>query len=52
MTELPKSYGRRWHVETFMSGLKRLTLSHLRARLQTALFTEAAIRILAYTIHR
>lgn len=52
MTELPKSYGRRWHVETFMSGLKRLTLSHLRARLQAALFTEAAIRILAYTIHR
>lgn len=52
MTELPKSYGRRWHVETFMSGLKRLTLSHLRARLQPALFIEAAIRILAYTIHR
>lgn len=52
MTKLPTSFGRRWHVETFMSGLKRITLSHLRARLQPALFIEAAIRVLAYTIHR
>ncbi len=28
MVEMPKSYGRRWHIETFMSGLKRTTAAH------------------------
>ena len=36
-------YGRRWHVETFISGLKRTTGSMLHARIERSLFTEAAI---------
>lgn len=45
-------YGRRWIVESFMSGLKRTTGSMLRARDQACLFTEAAIRVLAYALRR
>jgi hypothetical protein len=52
MTRLPKKYGRRWHVESFISGLKRTTGSTLLARQESALFAEAALRVLAYTIRR
>jgi hypothetical protein len=52
MTRLPKKYGRRWHVESFYSGLKRTTGSALLARNDDALFAEAALRVLAYTIRR
>ena len=45
-------YGKRWIVESFMSGLKRTTGSMLAARQQASLFTEAAIRVLAYAIRR
>lgn len=50
MVDLPKSYGRRWHVETFMSGLKRTTGSTLSARLPQAMFTEATFRVVAYAL--
>jgi hypothetical protein len=43
-----KGYGRRWLVESFMSGLKRTTGGALTARSQQALFVEAALRVLAY----
>lgn len=52
MLKLPKQYGRRWHVETFISGLKRTTGATLQARYDTTLFTEAALRVLAYTFRR
>lgn len=50
MTELPKSYGRRWHIESFMSGLKRTTGSALSARLPKAMFAEASFRVVAYAL--
>ncbi len=43
---------RRWIVESFMSGLKRTTGSALNARLESSLFTDAALRVLAYAIKR
>ena len=52
MTRLPKCYGRRRHVESFFSGLKRTTGSSLPARKESALFTEATIRVSAYAIRR
>jgi hypothetical protein len=45
-------YGRRWHIESFFSGLKRMTGSALTARNDANLAKEAAFRILAYTLHR
>ena len=45
-------YGRRWIVESFMSGLKRTTGSMLAARDDAAMFTEAAVRVLAYALRR
>ena len=50
MTELPKSYGRRWHIETFMSGFKRTMGGALTARQPHALFAEATVRIMAYAL--
>lgn len=52
MKNLPKSFGRRWHAETFMSGLKRSTGSMLMSRKENTLRVEAALRVLAYTIRR
>lgn len=52
MQPLPAGYGRRWHVESFMSGLKRTTGSALRARSERALFAEASLRVLAYSVRR
>lgn len=49
---LPRSFGRRWHVESFFSGLKRSTGSVLTARSDDARFTEAGLRVLAYAIRR
>lgn len=45
-------YGKRWHIESFFSGLKRMTGSALTARKDINLAKEAAFRVLAYTIHR
>jgi hypothetical protein len=44
-------YGRRWNVETFFSGLKRVTGSTLSARKAANPDTEAGLRVLTYTIH-
>jgi hypothetical protein len=49
---VPKDYGRRWTVESFMSGLKRSTGGSLTARAPQSLLTEAALRVLAYAIRR
>ena len=45
-------YGRRWRVESFMSGLKRTTGSALLARDEHALFVEASLRVLACALRR
>lgn len=52
MRPLPAGYGRRKHVESFMSGLKRVTGPALRARQPQRQMTEAALRVLAYGIRR
>jgi hypothetical protein len=45
-------YGRRWHVESFISALKRTTGSTLLARKESCLFQEAALRVLTYALRR
>lgn len=47
-----RGYGKRWHIETFFSGLKRMMGSTLTARSDANLLKEAAIRVLAYALHR
>jgi hypothetical protein len=49
---LPASYGRRWHVETFISGFKRSTGSVLSSRSMPAMQNEAMLKLLAYAIRR
>ena len=48
----PYHYGLRWHVESFISGMKRTCGSSLSARSEAALLTEAALKALAYAIRR
>jgi hypothetical protein len=48
----PYLYGRRWNVESFISGLKRTCGWTLAARSQPALKTEADLKALAYAIRR
>lgn len=48
--EIP-GYGRRWHVETFMSTLKRLTGPATIARGRTRPLIDAALKVLAVAIH-
>jgi hypothetical protein len=48
----PHQYGRRWHVETFNSGMKRTCGSTLAARSEKALLAEAGLKALAYAIRR
>jgi len=45
-------YGRRWLVESFMSGLKRTMGSTLAARSESSLFIEASLKVLAYALRR
>lgn len=45
-------YGRRWHVESFFSALKRKVGSTLASRNPKAILTEATLKVLAYAIHR
>lgn len=45
-------YGRRWHIESFFSGLKRFCGSALTARREICQRHEATLRILAYALHR
>lgn len=52
MADLPKGYGRRWHIESFFSGLKRSTLSTIAARKHNTMLVEAAFKVLAYTLRR
>lgn len=47
-----RGYGRRWHVESFISGLKRVTGSTLTARNAEQQIKDAAIRVVAYALHR
>jgi hypothetical protein len=48
----PYLYGRRWSVESFISGLKRTCGWTLSARSQPTLKTEAALKALAYALRR
>lgn len=45
-----KNYGRRWLVESFMSGLKRTTNSALRSQTEHGLIIGAAMNIPAYAL--
>jgi hypothetical protein len=51
-THTPYLYGRRWHVESFISGMKRTCGSTLAARSEAALFNEAGLKALAYAVRR
>jgi len=48
----PYLAGKRWHVESFISGMKRTCGSTLAARSQAALKIEAGLKALAYAIRR
>lgn len=52
MRPLPRCYGRRWHSETYISGLKRTTSPSVRARKEQPMKIEAALNVLAYAIRR
>jgi len=49
---LPKRYGKRWHVESVFSAIKRRTGASLAARKPTAQKLEAILKAVAYTVHR
>lgn len=49
---LPPRYGRRWAVESFMSGMKRVVGPWLRSRQPQQQLREALLKALAYSIHR
>ena len=49
---LPADFGRRWGVETFISGLKRTVGSVLQARSREGQLAEAVGRALVYTLRR
>lgn len=52
MADLPACYGRRWHSESFFSGLKRVCGDRVLARSDAARFTEAGLKVLAYSLRR
>ena len=45
-------YTKRWKVESFMSGLKRIVGSTLSARNPTAKMTKAALKVLSCALRR
>jgi Transposase DDE domain len=45
-------YGRRWAVESFFSALKRTMGSAVNARRANQMISEAALKVLAYTLRR
>jgi hypothetical protein len=47
-----REYGRRWHVESYLSARKRTTGSALAARTDGTLDREALLRVLAYAVRR
>jgi len=48
----PKRYGKRWHVESVFSAIKRRTGASIAARKPTAQKLEAILKAVAYSIHR
>lgn len=46
----PHEYGERWSCESANSAIKRVTGATLRSRKENTLFTEAALKVAAYTI--
>jgi hypothetical protein len=48
----PYLAGNRWHVESFISGMKRTCGSTLTARSEASLMIEAGLKALAYAIRR
>jgi len=50
MRRKPKGYGKRWHAEALMSGLKRTTGSVLTSRKDNTLDAEASLRVLVQSI--
>lgn len=49
---LPASYGRRWHVESFFSGLKRVCGQAVKAVRPANQLAEAVLKVLAYSLRR
>jgi len=49
---LPPRYGRRWAVESFISGMKRVVGPWLRSRQPQRQLHEALLKVRAYSIHR
>jgi hypothetical protein len=49
---LPPHYGRRWAVESFISGLKRVVGAHLQARQPQRQLEETLLKAVVYSIHR
>ena len=49
---LPPTYGRRWHAESFFSGMKRVCGEAVRARTEPAMCREALLKVLAYSAFR
>lgn len=47
---LPSVYGQLWNIETFMSGLKRLTGWQFATRRPNTLDTETTIRVVVYSL--
>lgn len=45
-------YGKRWHIESFIGGMKRLCGSALTARHDVTQRHETMLRLLAYTLYR
>ncbi len=48
----PKRYGKRWHVESVFSAIKRSTGASIAARKPTAQKLEAILKAVAYSVHR
>lgn len=48
----PKRYGKRWHVESVFSAIKRRTGASVAARKPTSQKIETILKAVAYSIHR
>lgn len=48
----PKRFGRRWHVESVFSAIKRRTGAHVAARKTDMQELEAILKAVAYSVHR
>lgn len=48
----PKRYGKRWHVESVFSAIKRRTGACIAARKPTTQKIEAILKAVAYSVHR